>query len=235
MENLALIDADSLYFRVCWKTKKNNEIRKNIKIMLDDIAGNTFMAEQKIAIKGPDNWRKLYYPNYKANRKDLEPDMKKALNYAHQYMKEELGAIPSDGMEADDLVSIWASEARSMEIPYVVVGIDKDLLQIPGNHYNFVKKEHQFIDDDTANYKLMIQCLTGDNSDNIPGIKGIGPKKAEKILNCTINRDRRWNRVKAAWRSHKAGDPNISYRLLKMLTSWEEYEKLKREIENQTS
>ena len=235
MENLALIDADSLYFRVCWKTKKNNEIRKNIKIMLDDIAGNTFMAEQKIAVKGLNNWRKLYYPDYKANRKDLEPDMKKALNYAHEYMVGDLGAIPSEGMEADDLVSIWASEARSMEIPYVVVGIDKDLLQIPGNHYNFVKKEHQFIDDDTANYKLMIQCLTGDNSDNIPGIKGIGPKKAEKILNCTINRDRRWNRVKAAWRSHKAGDPNVSHRLLKMLTSWEEYEDLKREIENKTS
>ena len=39
-------------------------------------------------------------------------------------------------------VSIWAAEAREEDRPYFVVGIDKDLLQIPGKHYNFAKRTH---------------------------------------------------------------------------------------------
>ena len=234
MNSLILLDADSLYFRVCFKTKKKNEIRKNIDKWLDEVHGNNLMGDMKIAIKGHGNWRKDYYADYKANRPNLEQDMKDALHYAHSYMIDKHGAIAADGMEADDLVAIWAYEAREMEIPYVVAGIDKDLLQIPGNHYNFVKQEHQFIDDDQANYKLMIQCMTGDNSDNIPGIKGIGPKKAEKFMGSTPI-GRRWGRVKALWRAKHAGDPYVSWRLLKMLTSWEELNDIQKEIEGKAS
>ena len=231
---LILLDVDSLYFRVCFKTKKQNEIRKYIDKWLVEIEGDNLMGEMKIAIKGKGNWRKDYYPLYKANRPDLAEDMKGALTYAHNYLVDKHKAVRADGMEADDLVAIWASEAREMERQYVVAGIDKDLLQIPGNHYNFVKKEHQFVDDDTAHYKLMLQCLTGDNSDNIPGIKGIGPKKAERILS-NIPANRRWNRIRAAWRGHNAGDPGISFRLLKMLTSFEELDDIKNEIASKTS
>ena len=144
-------------------------------------------------------------------------------------MVDEYQAVMADGMEADDLVSIWAYEARELELPYCVVGIDKDLLQIPGNHYNFNKQEGQFVDDDTANLNLMLQCLTGDSTDNIPGIKGIGPKKADKILS-GIPMARRWSRVRAAWRGHGAGNPELSRDLLRMLTSWEEFDAIKAQI-----
>ena len=231
MANIALIDADSIYFRVAYKTKKKNEIRKNIDSMMIEIQAACIMPdEMKVAVKGRGNFRKDIYPEYKANRKDLEPEMKEALTYGHQHMVKNWNAVEADGMEADDLVAIWASEARENEDAYVVVGIDKDLKQIPGNHYNFVKKEHCFIDDDEAHLLLMTQCLTGDNSDNIPGIKGIGPKKAEKILS-GIARDRRWGRVKAAWRANGSGDPSVSLQLLTMLKSMEEFN----EISSKTS
>ena len=137
-------------------------------------------------------------------------------------------------MEADDLVSIWAYEAREEEVPYVIAGIDKDLKQIPGNHYNFNKQLHEFVDDDNANLNLMLQCLTGDTSDNIPGLKGIGPAKASKIL-AGVPMARRWSRVRAAWRRHGAGDPALSYRLLSMLKSWEEFEDVKSQISSEAS
>lgn len=230
MANLALVDSDSIYFRVCYMTKKKNEIRKNIDIMMNEISGQCFIPdEMKVAIKGRGNFRKDLYSAYKMNRKELEPEMKEALTYAHSYMVEKWNAVEADGMEADDLVAIWAAEARANEDAYVVVGIDKDLKQIPGNHYNFVKKEHVFIDDDQAHLLLMTQCLTGDNSDNIPGIKGIGPKKAEKIL-AGIPSKRRWARVRAAWRAHNAGDPKTSLRLLTMIKSWEEFNDIQEEI-----
>ena len=228
---LTFIDADSIYFRAAYKLKKN-EVRKVIDDIMRDIEGQTFMADCQVAVKGRGNFRKILYPAYKGNRnRDYEPALRDALNYGHEYMVEKYGAITADGMEADDLVSIWAYEAREMEIPYTIAGIDKDLKQIPGNHYNFGKREHEFIDDDMGNYLLMLQCLTGDSGDNIPGIKGIGPKKAEGILKGLATPERRWSRVRAAWRGHGAGCPVLSHRLLKMITSWEEFDGIKAECE----
>jgi 5'-3' exonuclease len=53
---------------------------------------------------------------------------------------------------------------------------------IPGHHYNPVKKESYYIDDKEAIKNFYRQILTGDKVDNIEGLRGIGPKKADKIL-----------------------------------------------------
>ena len=215
-------------------TKKQKDIRVGIDHTMREIQQNCGSDSFLVAIKGRGNFRKDIYPNYKSTRKDLDADVKEALNYGHKYMVDKYEAIEADDMEADDLVSIWASECREVGQEYTVAGIDKDLLQIPGTHYNFVKKEIQEINDDTANLKLMLQCLTGDRSDNIPGIKGVGPKKAERILH-GVPMERRWNRVRAAWRTNRAGDPDISKRLLTMITSWEELDDIKEQISQHKS
>ena len=233
---LALIDADTIYFRAAAsQDKSKREIRKKIDMKVREIEGYLLMPELLLAVKGRGNFRKDLYPEYKKNRKEHDEETKEALNYAHNYMIEKFGAKMADGMEADDLVCIWAYEAMAKEMPYTIVGIDKDLLQIPGTHLNFHHMEIKEVDDDTANYNLMLQCLTGDNSDNIPGIKGIGPKKAERILAGRNSPDTRWKRIRAAWRSHGAGNPELSYRLLKMITSWEELEDVKSQIQSQTT
>lgn len=234
-QDIILIDADSIYFRIACATKKKNEIRKAITHTMNEIKRNCGTDKYLAAVKGPSNFRHDLYDDYKGHRKPLDDDLKKALAYGYDYMVEHHGAIVADGMEADDLVSIWAYEQMDMGFDPVIAAIDKDLLQIPGWHYNFVKKEEpRYVDVDQANMYLMLQCLTGDSADNIPGIKGIGPKKAEKILE-GVPMERRWNRVKAAWRAHKAGDVELSYRLLKMLTSWEEFEAIQKELKEKTN
>ena len=225
----ALIDADSLYFRPCCRTKNKREIRKLVTKAINNIKENVVTNEVYLAVKGEGNFRKDIFPDYKANRRELEPDLKEALNYAHEFIVDHHGAIPADGMEADDYVAIWAHECMRDNIPYTVVGIDKDLLQIPGWHYNFVKQTHQYIDEDTADYNLMLQCLIGDSSDNIAGLKGVGPKKAERILH-GIPMSRRWARVRAAWRQRQAGDPTLTRRLLTMLTDFEELDNIRKEV-----
>ena len=232
--NIGLVDADSLYFRICMVTQKQKDIRTGINHSVKDIRRNLGTDNLLFAIKGRENFRNDIYSKYKANRKELEPHLKKALTYAHKYMVDYHGAVVADGMEADDLVSIWAYEQLDYGQDPIVVGIDKDLLQIPGWHYNFVKKDWTHVDPDTGNLNLMLQCLTGDSADNIPGIKGIGPVKAKRILT-GVPLQRRWNRVRAAWRQHKAGSPDTSWRLLKMLTSWEEYDELRSKITDETS
>ena len=229
-----LIDSDSIYFRICCVAKKQSEIRKGIDFTMRQIQRDNETDRMLVAIKGRGNFRTDIFPKYKANRPSLDDDMRKALTYGHEYMVDRWNAVMADGMEADDLVSIWAAECWDVNTDYCVVGIDKDLLQIPGNHYNFNKRTHVHVTPDDGDYNLMVQCLTGDSTDNIPGLKGIGPVKAKKLL-AGVPMSRRWNRVRAAWRAKGAGSPVLSRRLLEMLTSWSEYDSLRNQIESETS
>jgi 5'-3' exonuclease len=205
-------------------TTKKNEIRQGIKRTIDEIKKNCGVNDYMCAVKGEGNFRMRVDPNYKGHRKPLEPEIKAAVSYGLQHMIDEYGAIPAHDMEADDLVSIWAYEMMEAGNEPTIVAIDKDLLQIPGWHYNFVKKDPpRYVDADEANRLLMMQCLTGDTADNIKGLKGIGPKKAEKILE-GVPMERRWDKVKAAYREHKADNLASDYILLKMLQSWSEYD-----------
>lgn len=127
---------------------------------------------------------------YKGNRdKTHRPKYYKELK---QYFVEHWDAIVVDGREADDALSceLWKAPDET-----VLVTIDKDLDNTPGWHYNWVKKELYYVSSEAADYNFWKQVLTGDTTDNIPGIKGIGPKKAEKILE---GRENDWYEMAAA-------------------------------------
>ena len=66
--------------------------------------------------------------------------------------------------------------------------------------------------------------------------KGIGPKKAEKIL-AGVPLNRQWNKIKTAWKEHgeTIKQLELSHKLLRMLTSWKEYEDIKAYIQSKTS
>jgi 5'-3' exonuclease len=85
----------------------------------------------------------------------------------------------SEGQEADDSIAIAHVENNYKSI---IASIDKDFLQLRGNHWNFVKKEMTFVSEEEAIKNFYRQVLTGDRVDNIIGLKGIGPVKADKIL-----------------------------------------------------
>ena len=115
---------------------------------------------------------------YKGNR---DPD-NKPVHYKQmrEYAVDHLGAIRCDGIEADDAVAFLAVEDRDNT---VIVTNDKDLDQIPGWHYNWTKHEEPvFIEPKVASIFFYEQILTGDSTDNIEGIPGIGAVKAKKIL-----------------------------------------------------
>lgn len=219
-----LIDADSLYFRCCMATQKKHEVRKAVNHMLKEIesqCGIFSTPKLYIAIKGKGNFRDKVSDKYKGNRKELEEKIKQCLSYAHKYLQEEHGAVRCDGMEADDMVTIWAWECIRAKKPYVVVHIDKDLNMIPGAHYNFVKRQHYMVDYEEAHYNFLRQILTGDTADNIPGVMGIGPKKSEKLLQ-GLAFDQKWKKVKDQWGDKKQME--VSARLLWMATTNDEVE-----------
>lgn len=82
-------------------------------------------------------------------------------------------------MEADDAISIAATELGE---DAVIVSIDKDLDQLPGWHYNFVKRNLYYVTASEGIRNFYRQILTGDRVDNIIGLRGIGPVKADRIL-----------------------------------------------------
>lgn len=131
----------------------------------------------RIFISGDNNFRYNIFPDYKINRKDKPKP--KWLEQVREHLVVNWNAEIVDGYEADDALAI----NRSPES--IICSIDKDLLQIPGEHYNFVKREQMVVDEFTGWYNFYTQCLVGDPGDNIKGCKGIGKAKAPKVLdNC---------------------------------------------------
>lgn len=121
---------------------------------------------------------------YKGNRdKSHKP---KYYSEIKDYLVEHWNAIPVSHLESDDAIGI--EQFRNTDKYSVIVSIDKDMMCIPGWHYNWVKGEMQYQTLSDANLFHFWQMLVGDTTDNIPGINQIGPVKASKIIK-ECNRD----------------------------------------------
>lgn len=115
---------------------------------------------------------------YKADR----PPKPHYYKVARDFMTQELGAIECHEFEADDMVSIRMHEAAAQGTKAVLCTIDKDLDQIPGLHYDYKNHVLYDIQRDDALICLYSQLLSGDPTDNIPGLKGLGPVKSTRKI-----------------------------------------------------
>ncbi len=145
--------------------------------VLNKIEEKYNIIDHHLCIKGSSNFRYNIYPDYKANRKDRE--IPPVLDHLFQYLEDNFKAIRSHGYEADDMVYTLS---ESIDHQGIIVYIDKDLLQIPSLFYNFRTEEWRIMDSVEAKHSLAMQMLTGDASDGINFLKGIGPAKASKII-----------------------------------------------------
>ena len=141
---------------------------------MQDILYLTDAKEYKAFLTGPGNFRKEINPGYKANRKDKPLPM--WLASCREYLISAWNAEVTEGHEADDALGMHQTEDT------IICSIDKDLLQIPGKHFNFVKQEFLDVLEADGIRHFYKQMLIGDRSDNIFGVNGIGPVKANKII-----------------------------------------------------
>ena len=146
----------------------------SIKHMINSMLGRFNTKDYVVYITGKGNYREDIFPEYKANRKDME----KPVHYeaARNYLIDRWNAEVIDGMEADDALGLAQQDNT------IIASIDKDLDCVPGWHYNFVKDVLYEVETDDADYFFFRQLLTGDATDNIPGLPGVGNKTADKIL-----------------------------------------------------
>jgi len=189
----ALIDADIVAYRVACTLEEDDAedfVYARAEDLIDNILVNTEATEYRLFLTGKNNFRYTIYPEYKAHRPKEKPFW---LEKCRQYLIATFNAEVVDGQEADDALGIAQTEDT------IICSIDKDLLMIPGRHYNFVKDEFQEVTNDSGMRHFYMQCLTGDRSDNIKGIEQIGPKKAEKILVGCVTEQELFNAVREAY------------------------------------
>jgi DNA polymerase-1 len=212
---LALIDGDIVRYRTGFAS---NDVDERIALWranetIEQILSAVGATEYRIYLSDnkDNNYRYKLYPQYKASReKQPKPVHHEALK---DYLIQEWGAIVTPNQEADDALGIDQTDrlppvvTDTGEIEYanysrtVICSIDKDLLQVPGRHYNWVRNEHQTVTAAEGIRRFYVQCLTGDRTDDIPGIHRVGPKTAEKILGEASEESEYYQLVKTAWQN----------------------------------
>lgn len=152
----------------------------SVKKMVEGIVNATSATSHTIYLTGSNNFRKevATIQEYKGNRKDTpKPTHYQAIrDYLIDVHKAEL----IEDMEADDALAI-AAHASTADT-YVIATIDKDLDMVEGWHYNWRRDELYEVGKEEGMRNFYKQLLTGDSSDNIPGLFKLTGKKALKKI-----------------------------------------------------
>lgn len=139
------------------------------------------------------SFRKQIDPDYKANRPEPPKDLKKQLPVAIEWI-EKMGFhnLSESGFEADDIIASLVRCAKERNFTVRIVSHDKDLYQlIEDGRVSLFDPVKKSVVDRAACLKkfgvgpevfMQYQSLLGDSSDNVPGVKGIGAKSAEKLI-----------------------------------------------------
>lgn len=200
MKKLYLVDVSSLFFRAYYAIRP---LTSPAGLPVNAIYGFLSMVVKLIKDENPEylvfcydrkepSFRKDMYENYKANRSETPEDLAPQIPYIKKLA--DLLGIPSvevAGYEADDLIGTLSEIGLKQNFEICIVSGDKDFGQLVKPHVTLLDtmKETRI---DSAGVKekwgippeqfIDYLALVGDTSDNIPGVKGIGPKGAQKLL-----------------------------------------------------
>ncbi|MGZ8418158.1 MAG: DNA polymerase I [Allosphingosinicella sp.] len=138
-------------------------------------------------------FRNQMYDQYKANRPPAPPELVPQFPLIRDATRAfSIPCIEEDGLEADDIIACYVKAAREREWQVTIVSSDKDLMQLiePGIDMLDTMRDRRFGRDQVVEKfgvppeKLGdVLALMGDSVDNVPGVPGIGPKTASKLIN----------------------------------------------------
>jgi len=148
------------------------------------------------------------YPEYKATRQKTPEDLHAQVPMVEEILRQ-LGVpmLRADRYEADDLIAAAAERCRAEGRPCYIISSDKDLLQLVGGPVRALRpdRDQGFVLVGPAEVEaewgvpperiLDYLSLTGDASDNVPGVPGVGDKTALKLLNEFGTFDAIWERL----------------------------------------
>lgn len=208
------IDGDIVTYSTAFTTENLPEYFARARFMnrIESMLKHTKADEYKVFLtsSSKDSFRHKLYPEYKANRTGEKP---KWYDMYRQLIMENLPSEMAYGCEADDLMGVYQTSTT------IIASTDKDLNMIPGWHYNFNDKNGYFISDEDARHNFYVQLLTGDATDNIPGLKRVGPKTAEELLDGCTTEDDYYAAAVEAYKKYNESVENL-HRNAKLLWIW---------------
>lgn len=189
---VVIIDCDSFLYMVSYAGKDmfgephpdyeesdyefvESKLSEMIHSILNIIEQSYGIERVYMCVKGKGNFRRDLYPAYKAHR----PESKPIIDHLCEFLIREFKAIPSHGAEADDMIY---SISKAIDHTGIIVGIDKDLRQIPSMFFDYQKNLFYRVTEEEAKYNLAIQILIGDPSDGINLTPKFGIKRAQKVI-----------------------------------------------------
>ncbi|HZA99316.1 MAG TPA: DNA polymerase I, partial [Gemmatimonadales bacterium] len=149
------------------------------------------------------SFRKERYTDYKSTREKLDNELQSDFNRSLERICDLLEAfgiplIAIKGYEADDVIGTLAAAGAERGLQVVIVSGDKDFYQLVGPRVALLNPgrggpaavDETWVDEGNASERLGVEprqvvdflALVGDSSDNVPGVKGIGEKGAQKLL-----------------------------------------------------
>ena len=201
---LFLLDGFSLIFRSYWAFIHNpvrNHEGQNISAVFGFFSTLISLIDKHkpenfaVVLDSPvPTFRHEMYPEYKANREKAPDDLHDQVPIIKDFLNVlGLKIIASEGYEADDLMACAARRGSAEGFSPFIISADKDLMQTVTDDIHMLrpeKGEYLDIGPDQVVEKMGVRAnqivdylsLIGDSSDNIPGVRGIGPKTAVTLL-----------------------------------------------------
>lgn len=200
---ITLIDGNSLVFRAYYGVHSN--LTRSDGMPVGAVYGFFNMVLPTLAVAKPNDsfvcvfdasrisFRQDIYPQYKANRSETPADLitqSELIRIGLHAMGVPVLCIP--GVEADDVIATIATQNCNNADGTRIITSDKDLMQLVSDCvflYDGMKEkeihEPQVLEKFAVkpNQVIDVQSLMGDSSDNVPGVPGIGPKKAAELIN----------------------------------------------------
>ncbi len=199
-QNLMIVDALNLAFR--WKHSGETSFVDEYKRTVDSLA-RSYKSGRVIVTAdwGGSEYRREIFPEYKANRKELykddTPEQKEQTRLFFdeyervlEHLDKSYTVLRYKGVEADDLAAWLVNKRAELGFDNVwLISSDRDwdlLIDEHTHRFSYVTRKEQTLNtwDNPVppEQYLCYKCLIGDKGDNVPGVPGVGPKRAASLL-----------------------------------------------------
>ena len=197
-----IVDALNLAFR--WKHQGRTDFRYEYQRTVESLARSYDCKNIIItADLGSSSYRKEINPDYKQNRKEKFAEQSEAEKMAFEefiaeyeatleLLQEDHTLLRFRGVEADDIAAHLVRHREEYDLKYIwLISSDRDwdlLIQENVGRFSYVTRKEVTLDNWNEHYDvtpeeyISLKCLTGDKGDNVPGIPGIGPKRALGLI-----------------------------------------------------
>ena len=199
--NLLIVDSLNIAFR--WKHQGVTDFKYDYVRTIESLAKSYNAGNIIITADGGSSYRKEIFPEYKANRKEKYAEQtpqeeKEFAMFMAEFsntltlLKEKYPVFQFKGVEADDIAAYISMNLDKYGLDECwMVSSDKDwdlLINDRVSRFSTVTRKETTVHNWDEHYDFEIpdyitfKCLTGDKGDNVPGIPGIGPKRAVQLM-----------------------------------------------------